>query len=170
MERGPMTEEEVVMQKNSPFTVTSIPIRGSSMRGMLLLVALAVAFGAAPAIADDVMECEVKLHDDGFIEIEFENEMDGVECHVVLAVNTAPSAADQVCVDACRGLLSLVLAGEQVTVTDVCQALAEGRVDPTEIATLPDGLTQSVQQLCGGAGGQAGGTIVVIRPGAIRTR
>ncbi len=122
------------------------------------------------ALADDTEECEVELHDDGFIEIEYENEAAGIECEVVIPVGTVPNADEQACIDLCQALLN-VAAVESITAGDLCQALAEMRVDAGVIATLPDGTTQTVQAFCAGPGGQAGGSIIVIVPGgSITTR
>ena len=71
----------------------------------LLVLGLVVFFVPSLALADEEEECEIEVHDDGFTEVEYENDVTGVECSAVIPPNTTPSPADQACIELCRALL-----------------------------------------------------------------
>ena len=70
-----------------------------------LILGLMVFFVPSPVGADEEVECEIEVHDDGFTEVEYENDLTGVECSAIIPPGTTPSAEDQACIELCRGLV-----------------------------------------------------------------
>ena len=70
-------------------------------------------------------------------------------------------------------------AGQQLTITELCQLFTAGRVDGDVVVTVPGsggddedddggGQQMTVAEICGGTGTQAGTTIIIIDPSVIR--
>ena len=80
---------------------------------LILILGLVVFFvpslaGASDDDSDsDEVECEIELDDDGFTEVEYENDLTGAECDAEFGPGVPPSAADLQCVELCRALLPM---------------------------------------------------------------
>ncbi len=72
---------------------------------LILILGLVVFFVPSLAAADEVEECEIEIHDDGFTEVEYENDVTGVECAAIIPPGATPTAADQACIELCRALV-----------------------------------------------------------------
>ena len=72
---------------------------------LILISTLMLFFVPSLAGADEFEECEVEIHDDGFTEVEYENDVTGAECTAIIAPASTPSAEDQACIALCRALL-----------------------------------------------------------------
>ena len=74
---------------------------------LILISSLVVFFVPSLAAAGEFEECEIELHDDGFTEVEYEDDVTGVECTAIIPPGATPTAADQACLDLCEGLLAI---------------------------------------------------------------
>ena len=72
---------------------------------LILISSLVVFFAPSLAGADEDVECEIEVHDDAFTEVEYENDLTGVECSAIIPPGTTPSAEDQACIELCRAVL-----------------------------------------------------------------
>ena len=75
------------------------------MTRLILILGLVVFFVPSLAAADEEVECEIEVHDDGFTEVEYENDVTGAECMAIIPPGTTPSAEDQACIALCEALL-----------------------------------------------------------------
>ncbi|MFQ5514777.1 MAG: hypothetical protein ACE5FG_10080, partial [Myxococcota bacterium] len=71
----------------------------------ILILGLVVFFVPSLAGADEEVECEIEAHDDGFTEVEYENDVTGFECSAIIDPATGPSPAAQACIELCEALL-----------------------------------------------------------------
>ncbi len=72
---------------------------------LILILGLVVFFVPSLAGADEDVECEIEVHDDGFTEVEYENDVTGAECTAVIAPASTPTAEAQACIELCETLL-----------------------------------------------------------------
>ena len=72
---------------------------------LILILGLVVFFVPSLAGADEEVECEIEVQDDGFIEVEYEDDATGDECSVVIPPGTSASLEEQECIDKCKALL-----------------------------------------------------------------
>ena len=69
---------------------------------LILISSLVVFFAPSLAGAAEEVECEIELHDDGFVEVEYEDDATGVECSAVIVPGVTPSQDDLECLFLCR--------------------------------------------------------------------